>query len=247
MANTALLADLRTSCLQRSDLATSAFVGRWEANDWINEALSELHDLIVKAYKQHYFKTTTLTLVAGTEAYNLPTDFGQMLAVYWLSGGYRYPLREVMLPEYPERQLPLAMVVGIDIVTMMWRTLGTQMYFVPKPLAGGSVELWYTPQFVPLVDPLLNDGSTPNPNYSAGQDAIEPQVFPGWQAYVMADFGIKAALKQELDPSPWMALKTAQAKRVEQMAQQRNTGTPQRLYDAYGPSRGWGRRRRRFP
>ncbi len=245
MANPATLGDLRDTALKRCDLYLSSAVGRWEANGWLNGGLSELHDLIAATYKQHYFKTGAVTLVAGTESYSLPTDFAQMLAVYYVSGGVRYGLREVMLPEYPERQLPLAIVCGNDLVTLMWRTLGQTLYFVPKPEAAGSIELWYTPQFVALVDPKLDDGTTTNTGYATGADIIEPQVCAGWEEFVICDFGIKAMIKIESDPSPWMALKAAQVKRIERMAAQRNTGTPQRLYDAYGPSSGWGRRRRR--
>jgi hypothetical protein len=237
MANTATLADLRDACLKRCDLDKSSFIGRWEANSWINSALSELHDLIVLRYKQHYFKTGSITLVAGTESYALPADFAQMLAVYFVTAGVRYPLDEFMLPEFYERQVPLILPVAGDLSNLRWRTLGLQLYVVPKPSAAGTLELWYTPQFVFLVDPKLDDGATTNTAYSAGADVIEPQVFPGWEEFVIADFGVKAMTKQEADPSPFMAMKTAQVQRVERMSAQRNIGAPQRMVDVYRTER----------
>ena len=63
-------------------------------NDYINTGLSELQDtLIDSGYGDYLLSEVNVSLVSGTEKYELPRNFGRMLHVFFLSAGdqRRYP------------------------------------------------------------------------------------------------------------------------------------------------------------
>jgi hypothetical protein len=244
MASTKTLGDLRDASLKRCDQYGSTFLGRWETNDIINGQLAELFDIVAKAYKQHQHATATITLVAGTESYNLPADFRQMLGAYYLVGGARRQLAEFQLPELGDSTHP-ELDVSYGDESMRWRCLGAKLWVTPKPAAAGSLELWYVPQFVPLVDPKLDDGTSNNTAYTSGADALPSWLQVGWEEYVIEGVAARAATKAEDDPSPHIAFQDAKARSITESAAQRNTGSPQRATDAYAtlhrgrPRRSW--------
>lgn len=84
-------------------MVTSGFVSTSEVNDVINDELCELYDLLVgEAPPDYYAKEKTITTVAGTLSYPLPSvllgdayDFRSLIAVYADEGSTR---RRPILP-----------------------------------------------------------------------------------------------------------------------------------------------------
>jgi len=124
MANTTTLLQLRTRALDYADMTGSGFPVTAHVTDYVNDALAELHDVLVNTYDDYFLKTDSITIVAGTETYALPTDFYKARKLWFLSGNRRFPIPSFSLDE----------VSGC-------RT---------SPLSGGSAELWYVPQMTKL-------------------------------------------------------------------------------------------------
>lgn len=215
MANTTTLAQLRTTARRRADMENSTFVSDAELNDYINDAGSELYDLLVTMYRQYFHQTTTVTLVANTEAYSLPTDIYKLLAVNRLEGGVRYPLEQFMLDELPDWEVDRLYPVLTGEV-LRYRILGNQIYFAPKPTAGGTIELHYVPQYTKLTgDP----------------DVVNYAFVNGWERFISIHAAIEMRSKEE---SPTDRLERNLAKvtqLITEAAANRDAGKPQRIRD----------------
>lgn len=99
-------------------------------NEYVNAGLSELHDILVDSWSDYFRSTDSVTLVAGTETYALPSDFYRSLDVYYVDGNRRYKLRPFEKTEISGYKL--------------------------GPGAGGTLTHEYVPQFAQLT----TDGAT---------------------------------------------------------------------------------------
>lgn len=224
MANTTTLADLRTLALQKADLENSAFVSTAEQTAYVNEANSELYDILVTTFQDYFKSSENVSLVAGTEAYALPSAFYKLLAAYYVSGGIRYRLEQFMLDELVDEQPDRVLHVGTG-EHLRYRIVGNEIVFTPKPSAAGTVELWYVPQFTKLVN--------------AG-DVVSYAIVNGWEEYISNGAAIRMLQKEESDASHLIARQLQLAQRIKASARVRNAASPQRVVDVYE------HRRRRF-
>lgn len=237
MANAATLADLRTAALRRCDRESSSFFGRWEVNGYVNTGGSLLHDVLVTRYRDFYKSSTSISAVAGTEAYALPTDFYKGLGrPWWTSGGIRFPLDPFMLDELTDDQVDLVATMA-EGERLRYRIVGTQLVLAPKPTGAGTIEWWYVPQYVPLVDPFQEDGTTVNGSYVSGQDVINVQVVNGWEEAVIAAACVLLLQKEDRPWRDMLAYRDAELARIGAVAQTRDSAKPQRVRDVYGNGR----------
>lgn len=126
MANDATLTNLQDRALDYADMTGSSFPVTARLTDYINAGYAELYEILVTAYGADYVRSTqSVSLVPGTEAYSLPTDFYKMLRVFEVSGSKRWAV---------ERFNP-AQLDG-------YRNTG--------PAASGTLELWYAPHVTKL-------------------------------------------------------------------------------------------------
>jgi len=130
MASTATLGDLRARALDYADMTGSNFPVEARVNDYINSAASEFYDLLVDSYEDYFLSTQTITLVAGTGNYALPSDFYKAKRVYYLAGGRRFSIHPFNLE-------------ALD---------GAKT----SPLTAGTCELWYVPE----MQLMVNDSDT---------------------------------------------------------------------------------------
>ncbi len=65
------LKDLRTRTRQRADMVYSQFVSDAELNNYLNDALKELYDLLIQANVDYYQETLNFTIAAAS----LPIPF----------------------------------------------------------------------------------------------------------------------------------------------------------------------------
>ena len=137
MANTATRDSLTTRILDLADMTGSAFAVEARVNELINGALSEIHDMLVNAFGEHYvLSTATISLVVGTEAYSLPSVFLKLLKVWYASGDRRY-------------RVPRANLDEIDGLKL-------------GPQSSGSLQVWYAPQFAaPATDGTVISSAIP--------------------------------------------------------------------------------------
>ena len=145
----------------------------------VNIALSEIHQIITNAKHEDYFRSEdTITLVAGTEGYNLPSDFYAANSVYYLQGTGSNTVR------WPIQKWHPIEVGG----------------FRASPMSAGSVALFYTPKFTDLslisdnIDTLYAPGWE---DYAAIQIAIRLCIKEGNdKSYQMLDMERKKKYQQ---------------------------------------------------
>lgn len=123
--NPATLGDLKKRALDHADMAGSDFPDDARLVDYVNDALSELHELL--AIHDYLRSKSTITLTAGTEEYLLPSDFYKLSRAWKVSSGRRYVIDKFTLAQLDGHS-----------------TTG--------PSAGATVELWYVPQLKRLKE-----------------------------------------------------------------------------------------------
>lgn len=124
MPSTTTLAQLRDRVLDKCDMTGSSFPVDARVNEYINDALSELHGQIVAADEDYFLSTQAIAVVAGTETYALPSDYYKTRKVWFETGGRRYPVRRFTVEE----------VGGMKT----------------SPLSSGSINHWYIPEVTEL-------------------------------------------------------------------------------------------------
>ena len=141
MTDIVSLSDLRLLARQRADMENSQFISDDEWRRMINRSYAELYDLVVtSANSEDYFlKSDTISLVSGTDSYDLPADFYKMRGVDINSGGTSTPLRRY---NFSQRNVGSLYAIASD---MRYHVQGSKIFFNPTPSTTDTVTLWYIP------------------------------------------------------------------------------------------------------
>ena len=209
---TKTLSALRTEIANRINFtvpaASGTFITISEANACINNAINELRDVMIQKYGADYFATTsTISLVNGTEAYSLPSDFFKLLGVdYQMSNNEYVTLTPYELSERNRFNRSILRPYASSEF-LRYRIRGSQIIFSPIPTTTNTVRLIY----VPLATALSADGDT-------------FECFNGWDEYVITDCCIKWLAKEESSTTIWEQAKLALKERIESAAGNRDAG-----------------------
>lgn len=221
MANNATLGDLHTQVLDLAD-DQGGFATAARVYEYINLALSELWDILVTNYEHYGRSLDTVTLVSGTESYNLPTDYLKTLKVFATSAGKRYKLPRFTLEELDRYQDDVE-AVRADGSNLRYAIIGKLIWFTPTP-TGGTVEHWYVPQ-------------SPQFDVTNASDVID-SIFPiGWEDFVITAAAERLLIREERDPSGCSLLHQRAHQRIVSAAAIRDAGEPLRITDTSGR---WG-------
>lgn len=221
------LGQLRELARQKADMVNSKFVTDKEFNTYINQSYFELYDLLVQKYGNEYFvapplvvPTTgqnTIALPDGT-LYNGARPFYKLLGIdlalnatsdaYVTLHKYEFIARNRYV--YPQLTTNL---LGADVPR--YRIVGNEVQFIPTPQPGQNLRLWY----VPRMQTLLNDSDV--------ADGVS-----GWTEYIAVDAAMKALQKEESDVSVLAGQKMMLEKRIEEAAENRDAGLPEKVSDA---------------
>ena len=141
MTDIVSLSELRLLARQRADMENSQFISDDEWRRMINRSYAELYDLVVtSANSEDYFlKSDTISLVNGTDSYDLPADFYKMRGVDINSGGSSTPLRRY---NFSQRNVGSLYSIASD---MRYHVQGSKIIFNPTPSTSDTVTLWYIP------------------------------------------------------------------------------------------------------
>lgn len=211
--STVTLADLRALARERADQVGSSFVADTATglDRWINEGISRLHSRLVEAYgAEYYVSSTTLSVVAGTSDYNLPSDFFKLLGVDVQIGGSFYTLRPYNNAERNAyRNNPFPWYYG----SVAYRLVGNKIRILPSTLTA-SVVLEYVPNFTKLT----NDS-----------DAV---TFPEmWETYVI-DWAARKLLSKEESGVRDISADIEKAEReLESLKESRDAAHPHSVVD----------------
>lgn len=211
---TTTLSELRDLVLQRCDMVNSNFVSEAELNAWINQAGDCLFDLIVSRYEDYYTTSFTFTIAGGQDGYTIPDAVYKLRGLDYQLGGDWVTLHTFTFEDRNRgnRQINRAL---LGLTNIKYRMVGNRIMIIPADQAPGTYQAWYIPDFQPLI--ADNQGL--------------PIEHERWKEYIIADAAIKCLLKEESDPSGLMAEKAEMEKRILNMAQNRDAGSPERVQD----------------
>jgi len=203
------LKELKGVILDQVEMVESDFIDSNRLTDWINAEASELHDLLVGAYEDFFICKVPITLIATVENYSLPDDFHKCLGVYWIdAAGERHEIKKFQrrdIGRFSGRGSPSSNR------SLKYRILGHEIWFMPSPIGEISgLELWYAPQYVPLVNPL---------------DKLHFSVPVGWEDFIICGATARCLAKEESDVTFWMQKKAEIRDRIITTAPQRDAGS----------------------
>lgn len=231
MAGVVTLEDLRTELRQRIDRVNSQFFTDAELNTYLSKSYKELYDILIQKFGDDYYVAAPYEFTTdGTEdTYDLPEDFYKLLGVdasYNGGAGNGWvTLRQFMFQERNAYTLPNYQAF-YGITNLRYRLRDDTLWFTPVPAGGQLLRMFYIPR----------------PN-DLDEDADTVDGVSGWEEYIICDAAIKCMVKEESDPSSFMAQKMALLQRIESAAENRNAGQPQTVSDvhqSFWPYGGWG-------
>jgi hypothetical protein len=202
-------AELRTRVRERAGF-DSAGAGTAVADTMINRLLqasaASLYDLIVSAYGEDYFaSSTTLTILANTAAVALPANFSRALGVDAVFGTEFYPITTFPFHERTARVDAWA----VDALPR-YRLFGNQLIVMPTPPSNQPLTLHYVP-----ICPNL---------------ALLPfDSINGWDEWIVIDCAIKLRTAEESSVNELERQLERETARIVTAAPQRDLGEPQRV------------------
>lgn len=220
--------NLRLQCQQRCNFENDSFITNQEWNSYINESYKEFYDILVQKFGDDYYvaNTYSYTTAQNQQLYPLPNDFYKLLGVE-IALNANDPNSWITLRQFEFVQRNLFNYPNLftfyGITNLRYRLNGSNLYVIPAPQGNQTIRIWYAPR----PNQLINDTDI--------VDAIS-----GWEEYIIADCCIKALTKEESDASVFLAQKQALLKRVEEAAENRNIGDPQRVSDSRLRNFAWG-------
>lgn len=245
MATTDTLLQLRNQIRERCDMVTSAFITDTELNSYINKSYFELYDLLVQKYGDNYYVAVPLQISTDgvSNQFRLPDGvlYTAAPAFYKFLGldlflSPNNADSAVSIPQFNFADRNRYAVPNFQsfygVTNLRYRLNDDNLWLIPTPQAGQTLQLWY----VPRLEPLVADGDT--------ADGIS-----GWNEYIIADCCIKCLAKEESDTSVFVNQKAALIQRIENAAENRDAGNPATIadtqsanlgYPTSGSGDGWG-------
>ena len=204
---------LRTRTRQMADMVNSTFVTDTELRDYLNSAISELHDIVVEKYEDYYVSTSDTMDLSSTDSFSLPTDFYKALGVDLNVGGNTYSLKNY---SFQERNRHKASLYSGDrlYAETQYHIQGSNIKFIPSD-GSGTATLYYVPVATQL----------------SGSVTQVESIIPGYEEYIVTTAGISCLLKEESDVQMHLARKAELRNRIESAAGKRNAGDSYALYD----------------
>lgn len=227
MARTYTIAQLITRVRAEADMnGTDTFVTDVELQLHLDQAYSELVDMLTRHSIHHFEATENITTDGLTDTYELPEDHYKTLAVDYRFATDRYTRVEPLM--FEERN---NYSVGVNGSARGYRVVGSNIVLYPKPPSGQVYRHTYVP--APA-------------NISALPTNTAVDGIAGWEEYVVLHTARTLRAKQEDDAAVTQLNRRLQemAERIDEMAQDREP--PRRIVDVnetsfdYDPTMRWG-------
>lgn len=229
------LGELRYRSQQAADMQNSQFLTTEEWNFNINQSALEFYDLLITAYEDYFIAPRLLFLTDGTTfQYPLPNgqNYSAAPALYKLYGvdlgldnsnNAWVTIKKFNFIQRNSYVYPQLNSSFLGVFNLQYRMLGGSIEFIPTPSGNQNIGLWYFPRFkTMLADTDVLDG------------------FSGWTEYVIIDAAIKALRKEESDSSLLNAQKQMLKERIEEAAQNRDSGSPDTISNTRTYASGYG-------
>lgn len=211
MARSRTLVNLRTDVRQRANLENSTFVTDAELNEYINQSIAELYDLLVQAQGHDYYLTSyTFNTADGTTDYTLPADFYQVISVRGSIRGANITFE----PWQDWHRTLLEPIPGYRGVPTSFRVRQGNITILPTPNGVYPV----TMEYLPCSARLANDSDTWD-------------GYNGWEEYAIWRAVSYCQAKERTDPGFAMAQIAKLEDRIRRLAGNRNQFGPDKIRD----------------
>lgn len=185
------LGDLRSRVRTRADMVGETFVSNTQMNEFINESIEDLHEMMANSSGDHYRIEETYFVTSGsTDTYSLPVNVFRVLAVdinpTSSTGSWencvemkRYSIKD----RNRNNNEYVSDYANSRYSSIRFRLHGAdQIRFAPQPQQPYGIRVTFYPVHEKLTD-----------------DADEYDFHNGWERYVILSAAIKAKLKEESD------------------------------------------------
>lgn len=191
--------------------AAGGFASPDELNRMVNAAVRRLYNKLVMARGHYYASAYTIATVNGTELYDLPTDFFQLLSVSAeVDSGYWCDVETFELRE----EHRLRGVRHGAPSTTRYTLLAQQLLVLPTPTQVFNLRLRY----IPTAPELTSDSST--------FDAIN-----GFEDHAVLSVAIRLLAKEESDTRALEGERVEIEQQIAHLAPNRNAGGPAQVVD----------------
>lgn len=235
---------------QRADRINSQFVTETEWTAFAQLALYELYDLLITTYTDLFLADPIYLVSDGSTAnYDLPNGsntflnaqnqtvtpkrFHKVMGVDLGLNTANNAFVTVNKFNFIDRNrfvYPNTASTIYGVFNLQYRVMGDKIHFIPTPSAGQKIGIW----FIPVLDQLLKDTDITTIGHT------------GWLNYVICRMAKYALDKEESDTSKLDQELVFLKQRIEESAQNRDAGMPDRISDVrqngfWGAgSGGWG-------
>jgi hypothetical protein len=211
---TSLVARIR----ERADMVGSTFVTDTATSlyAWINEANQKLHGKLVEALGEEYVSSVaTLTTIAGTADYAVPTGFFKLYGVELTLSGEVTSLEPYMRAERNDyRNANRAGFNNSSWERPRYSLIGSniRLYPIPQSVLTGSI--LYAPEATVLT---------------TGADTVN--YANGWERFIVLDAAIQCLAKEESAVRTLIDERDAVIKEIDLAKEQRDLANPKRVRD----------------
>lgn len=240
------LGQIRLNAMQRADRVNSNFVTLPEWNQYINQAMFELYDLVTTVYEDYFIAQPIQFATNGAlSQYPLPNgiltfqdglNVSQSLvapAFYKLvrvdlqvqnvNNGY-VTMKKFNFIDGNDYVFPNSASTIYGVFNCRYRVMGGNIQFIPTPTGGQGIRLWY----IPRLTMLLQDTDTTTIGIN------------GWIEYVIVRAAKYALDKEESDSSILTQELMFLKQRIQEAASYRDVGQPDTISNTRGVTGGFG-------
>lgn len=227
---TITLDDIKLRVLDMADMKSSGFIGDDELTFYINQAYTELYDLIIASFEDYFMNNLQFTLNGNQDGYDMPNLVYKLRGVdYNVNSGPTqwYSLGRFMFGDRNRYNTPWGIIGWYPWQNLMYSWTGSKLKIIPETQAAGTYRVWFTPHLTQL--------STDNPTFDP--------TLEQWVDLVVVGAAIKCLNKEESDVSVLMAQKQMLVQRIEGMAPSRDNANPKYVMSSwsnFGPGNGFG-------
>ena len=205
---------------RRADQENSAFCTDAEVLDYVNEAIAELHEMMVNEYELYYVNDFSITLPAENPR-ELPSSFWKALGCDFACGGIKRRIRRYMFQERNAYQSP--MLKQGYMADVFFIIEGNSIRFIPESPPGGTVTLWYVPEPQKFAGDEEDD--------AAKLFSVDKALANGFERFIILDAAIKMLQKEESDTKVLMAEREGVRHRLMLAAKDRTPGESRAIAD----------------
>jgi hypothetical protein len=212
MAYTRTLLQLRSSLAKRAGIAgasgdtSSQSLTASVLNEFLNDAIEEAWDVIVGKWEDYYTKSAAQAVVAGTDAYAVPTDFLKLRRVWVLESGTKY--KRLYPGDLDSAEHFTDASVGNK--GYRYRLQERNLILMPSPAIAETLKIYY----IPIATQLVSDA-----------DVLTFDV-PMEMKYVLTIAWRDCLDAQNLDPSPAIQKMADLLPKFRTSADSRDAGEP---------------------